>query len=156
MTPEPDISIRIFSEPQLLSGIRALVDAVGVGMGFFEKSRCLMSLAIDEALSNVIRHGYEGRKDGMIWIHIWRIPDPRGLRFVIEDLARAVDPAKIKGRHLDDVRPGGLGVHIITETMSDVAWEVRKDGGMRLTMSKRLSDEERQAVEQATQGNTNS
>lgn len=153
MTPEPDISIRIFSEPQLLASIRSLIDTLATGLGFFEKNRCLMSLAIDEALSNVIRHGYEGRRDGMIWIHIWRVAEPRGLRFVIEDLARKVDPAKIKGRHLADVRPGGLGVHIIKETMNEATWEARPDGGMRLTLVKRLTDEERQAIESASQGN---
>ena len=155
MTPEPDISVRIFSEPQLLAGVRALVEAVGTGMGFAEKNRCLMSLAIDEALSNIIRHGYDSRRDGLIWIHIWRVNEPRGLRFVIEDLARTVDTAKIKGRHLDDIRPGGLGVHIIKETMNEAEWEIRKDGGMRLTMSKRLSDEERQALEPNARGTTN-
>ena len=154
MNAEPDISIRIFSEPQLLASIRALIDTLANGVGFAEKNRCLMSLAIDEGLSNVIRHGYEGRRDGMIWIHIWRITDPRGLRFIIEDLGQTVDPAKIKSRPLDDVRPGGLGVHIIKETMNDAQWEARPNGGMRLTMMKQLSEEERLAFEKATEGNT--
>lgn len=154
MTPEPDLSIRLFSEPQLLASIRALVDALAAGIGFNEKNRCLMSLAIDEGLSNVIRHGYQGRRDGLIWMHIWRVAEPRGLRFVIEDLGQAVDPAKIQGRPLDDVRPGGLGVHIIKETMHEAEWEARPNGGMRLTLAKRLSDEERQAIENTSHGKT--
>jgi hypothetical protein len=50
-----------------------------------------------------------------------------------------VDPTTIKSRDLDEIRPGGLGVHIITEVMDEVRWEKRTDGpiGMRLTMMKK-------------------
>lgn len=146
MDREPDISLRIFSEPMLLSAIRALIDSTAASIGFCEKSRGLMALAVDEALANVIRHGYEGRKDGLIWIHIWRLSQPRGIRIVIEDLARKVDLETIRSRHIDDLRPGGLGVHIIKETMNEAKWEHRPDGGMRLTLQKLLSPAELQAV----------
>lgn len=151
---EPDISIRIFSEPQLLAPIRALIDSASASIGFCEKSRGLLTLAVDEALANVIRHGYEGRKDGLIWLHLWRLAQPRGIRLVIEDLARKVDLDLIKGRHLDDVRPGGLGVHIIKETMNEATWEHRANGGMRLTLQKLLSPEELQAVGSTSSGSS--
>jgi hypothetical protein len=61
---------------------------------------------------------------------------PTGLRIVIEDLGRQTDPGAIKGRDLDDVRPGGLGVHIIREVMDEVVYEKRPGGGMRLTLVK--------------------
>ena len=57
---------------------------------------------------------------------------------MIEDLASQVDPADIQSRDLDDIRPGGLGVHIIREVMDEVTWERRSPKGMRLTMIKRL------------------
>ena len=119
MEREPEISIRLFSDPHLLSTIRAAVDALAKLVGFAERSRGLLTLAVDEALANVIRHGYQERTDEMIWINLWRVREPRGIRIVLDDLGRSVDPAKIKGRDLDDVRPGGLGVHIIKETMDE-------------------------------------
>jgi anti-sigma regulatory factor (Ser/Thr protein kinase) len=57
---------------------------------------------------------------------------------MIEDEAEQVDPCTIKSRCLDEVRPGGLGVHIIREVMDEVAYECRSGGvGMRLTMVKK-------------------
>ena len=55
---------------------------------------------------------------------------------MIEDEAAQVDPAAMQGRELDDVRPGGLGVHIIREVMDEVVYSKRETKGMRLTMVK--------------------
>jgi anti-sigma regulatory factor (Ser/Thr protein kinase) len=64
-----------------------------------------------------------------------------GIRIVIEDEAKHIDPDHIKGRDLDEIRPGGLGVHIIREIMDEVVYEQRRPIGMRLTLVKsRKSD----------------
>ena len=60
------------------------------------------------------------------------------LEIVIEDDARQVDLDTIRSRDLEDVRPGGLGVHLITEIMDEAVYEHRAEGGMRLRMHKRL------------------
>ena len=57
---------------------------------------------------------------------------------VVEDRAKQVDPETIQPRDLDDIRPGGLGVHIIREIMDHVSYEKRDGGGMRLSMTKHL------------------
>jgi anti-sigma regulatory factor (Ser/Thr protein kinase) len=61
---------------------------------------------------------------------------PGGVRIVIEDEARQVDPTRMKSRDLEDIRPGGLGVHIIREVMDEAVYEKRAPVGMRLTMVK--------------------
>jgi len=142
MEREPEISIRIFSDPHLLATVRGAIEGLSKCIGFHERSRALIALAIDEALTNVIRHGYDNQNNGMIWLHLWRSAEPRGLRIIIADLGKVTDRSKIKGRELDDVRPGGLGVHIIKETMSESVWEPRASGGMRLTLAKWLNAEE--------------
>ena len=63
-----------------------------------------------------------------------------GVGIVIEDDARQVDPEKIRGRNLEEIRPGGLGVHIIHQIMDSVLYEKRDASGMRLTMEKRLAE----------------
>jgi anti-sigma regulatory factor (Ser/Thr protein kinase) len=108
-------------------------------LGFGDADRAQIALAVDEALCNIIRHGYDRRTDCPIWINLWPIGDNgsvRGLRIVIEDEARQVDPTTIKGRDLEDIRPGGLGVHIIREVMDEAVYERRDGGGMRLTLVK--------------------
>ncbi|MBX3374286.1 MAG: ATP-binding protein [Phycisphaeraceae bacterium] len=140
-TVEPDVQVELFSQPRFLTGIRGLVTQLARRLGFEEGAAGKISLALDEAICNVINHGYDRRPDGRIWIRIWALEAPRpGLRIVVEDRARMVDPAKIRSRDLDDIRPGGLGVHIIREVMDDVVYEQRDGGGMRLTLVKHLAD----------------
>lgn len=142
MSDKPHVRLEILSNPLYLCGARELVSAVAKRLSFDEMACCQIALAVDEALCNVIRHGYERQADRPIWLSIY--PEGTGekpdtLRIVIEDEARQVDPEVIKSRDLDDVRPGGLGVHIIREVMDEVRYEKRGPVGMRLTMLKRVT-----------------
>ena len=139
LTAEPEVQLRMFSQPRFLPAVRALVGTMAQRLGFNEMQCGQISLAVDEALCNVITHGYDRKPDGQLWISIWALPGtPTGLKIVIEDLANQVDPDAIQSRDLDDIRPGGLGVHIIREVMDEVTWERRSPEGMRLTMIKRV------------------
>jgi anti-sigma regulatory factor (Ser/Thr protein kinase) len=154
----PEVSIEIMSNPLYLSGARELVAAVARRLGFPDESCGQIALAVDEAICNVIRHGYDRAADKPIWIHLWPLGTVKqenscgcaagggcgdgnhaveALKIVIEDEAKQVDPAQIKSRNLEDVRPGGLGVHIIRAVMDEVTYERREKTGMRLTMIKR-------------------
>lgn len=134
---EPDLRLELYSQPRYLAATRAMIGNLAQRLGFSEVQCGQISLAVDEALCNVINHGYARRPDGRIWLSVWEEDgDPSALRIVIEDRARQVDPSTIKSRDLDDVRPGGLGVFIMREIMDDVQYEKRSGGGMRLTMTK--------------------
>jgi anti-sigma regulatory factor (Ser/Thr protein kinase) len=150
MDGQPNIRLQIQSNTLFLSGVRELVYHVASRVGFCDEHCGQMALAVDEAICNVIRHGYGRAPDRPIWISLHcdggiATPDTHGtspttaLRIVIEDEARQVDIATIKSRDLDEIRPGGLGVHIIQQVMDDVKYEHRSDHnglGMRLTMTK--------------------
>jgi anti-sigma regulatory factor (Ser/Thr protein kinase) len=146
----PEVRIEMRSNPLYLSGAREMLAAVARRLGFSEEACGQIALAVDEALCNVIRHGYDRASDKPIWVSLWPVgamQQPGGkdctteaLRIIIEDEARQVDPAVIKSRNLDDVRPGGLGVHIIRAVMDEVTYEKREKGGMRLTMIKKRTD----------------
>jgi serine/threonine-protein kinase RsbW len=129
------IEIRLQSDPRYLCGIRELISGVARRLGFQDLESNHIALAVDEALANVIRHGYDNRCEYPIWVRVWEL-DSGGIRIVVEDEARQVDPSCIKSRDLADVRPGGLGVHIIQEIMDFVEYEAREEVGMRLTMEK--------------------
>lgn len=140
---EPDVLLRLTSHPRYLSGARELVTATARRLGFDETVGCQIALAVDEALANVIRHGYGSQPDRPIWVSIWplgsSVDDAAGMRIMIEDEAAQVEPDQIKGRDLEDIRPGGLGVHIIRKVMDHACYEKREGGGMRLVMEKRLT-----------------
>lgn len=152
MTTEPHIRLQLLSNPLFLSGAREMVYQFASRCGFTDEACGQMALAVDEALCNVIRHGYGKAADRPIWISLYfhggvATPETQhdnptqALEIRIEDEAKQVDPSQIKSRDLEEIRPGGLGVHIITEVMDEVRWEKRADRGagvgMRLTMVKR-------------------
>ena len=98
---------------------------------------CLDDLvqAVDEAATNVIRHGYHGA-DGWLDIDI-RVD---GDRFVVtlEDGAPPFDPLTVPEPDLTTApmarRPGGMGVHLIRQATDSVSYRPRPGGGNILTM----------------------
>jgi anti-sigma regulatory factor (Ser/Thr protein kinase) len=145
MTEEaPSIEIKLLSDPMFLAGARELILGLTHRLGFKQDASGQIALAVDEALANIINHGYERQCDKPIWIQIWTTAhnDEPGLRIHIEDEAKQIDPDSICGRDLDDVKPGGLGVHIIRQVMDTVVYEKKDCCGMRLKMSKKLASDQ--------------
>ena len=50
-----------------------------------------------------------------------------------------IDPKHIESRPLDEVRPGGIGVHLIKSTMDSVEYRKNAHGGTTLSMMKHAS-----------------
>ena len=133
-----DLRVDFFSRPTYLAVIRQMVDTLCGRLGFPPADASRICLAVDEALCNVIRHGYDLDPDGPITLTI-REPDAEQIvEFIVEDRARQVEIDTIRSRDLNDVRPGGLGVHLISEIMDSAEWRHREGGGMRLVMQKRI------------------
>jgi anti-sigma regulatory factor (Ser/Thr protein kinase) len=139
VTTDPDISMQISSQPRYLGVVRAAVETAAKKMGLSDDEAAKITLAVDEAIANVIRHGYGGQTDQPIWLKMSpKSRDGRdGIEIVVEDRCLGVDLSRIKSRSLDEIRPGGLGVHIITGVMDEVEYQSRDDGeGVRLRMVK--------------------
>ena len=134
---EPEIQIQILSRPELLAPVRSLVNALAQQAGLDDLSACHLVLAMDEALTNVIRHGYGGSPDGRIWLRLSQLQDGPGLRVEIADRARTVDPGQLRSRDLDEIRPGGLGMHLIRSLVDRFEHSARTEGGMRVVLEKR-------------------
>ena len=109
---------------------------------------------MDEALTNIIRHSYRGRRGQPMEISCRRLgpgagralrsprrppgrPHTGRLEFFLVDYGRGVHAAKLRGRPLHEVRPGGLGTHCIQEIMDEVKYE-RIGGRNRLRLVKYL------------------
>lgn len=134
------IKIELVSDPMYLCGARELVSCIAHRVGFGDMECSKIALALDEALCNIIRHGYNKATDRPIWLTIYpQKPDETtfgGIEIVIEDEAKQINPDTIVGRDLEDIKPGGLGVHIMREVMDTVRFEKRGKKGMKLQMSK--------------------
>jgi len=134
------VQISITSDPPRLAEVRIMVEQICREVGFAEEEISKLVLAVDEALTNVIRHGYEGQ--GGKPIELVFEPEPEasrgGLEIRIRDYGRQADLEAICGRSLDDVRPGGLGVHLIESAMDEVEYSHPPGGGMQLRLRKYL------------------
>ena len=135
----PDIQIDLTSNPKYLASVRGMILALTQTAGFDVVESGHIALAVDETLANIIRHGYQLQTDKPIHVSIWLLEDEEeGVKIVIEDEAVQIDPEDISGRDLDDIKPGGLGVHIINDVMDECTFEKRDDIGMRVTLMKHL------------------
>ena len=132
-------NLTILSDPANLAQVRVAVETKGKQAGFDKKNCDAMALAVDEALTNVIKHAYGGARDKKIEISIEELNETnnyQGLMIRIRDFGKTVDASKIKGRELTDIRPGGLGVHIMRQVMNEVIYERPPGGGTCLRMIK--------------------
>jgi len=145
MTGDMDKPIRmsIVSQPGYLAVVRSAVEKTCQLLGFDEQTVGRIVLGVDEALTNIIRHAYHGANDKQIDIELMPLLEPCvGLRITLRDYGEVFDPEIIKraGNH-DKLKPGGLGVHIMTMCMDELEYRPAKDGGMELVMIKHLPSE---------------
>ncbi len=121
-----------------LSRIRRFVEEVGEELGIPERELYDLELAVDEACTNVIEHGYNG-VGGKIEIQIEALNG--GVQVVIRDWGEPFDPESVP---VPDVtaplerRPqGGVGLFLMRQVMCQVEFAFDPQGGNTLTMTKR-------------------
>ena len=130
------IRIDIPSHPKYLSVVRGVTERFGKVNGMDRKLIGDIKLAIDEACSNVIKHSYRG--DTSKKIKLTYEINRESFKVVIDDSGLKADMESLKGRDLDDVRPGGLGVHFIKKIFDVFMFDEAKKRGNRLMLIKHL------------------
>jgi anti-sigma regulatory factor (Ser/Thr protein kinase) len=134
-SPRPELLLQLHleSNPETLCLVRATLQRAAEVLHFPESDSRAIVRSVDEALANIIQHAYQGRPGLPIDVscsRLWQRKDakePKGIEIVLEDSGPAVDIEKLKGRALDEIRPGGLGLHFIKHSMDVV--EFRRKGG---------------------------
>ncbi|MCB1670246.1 MAG: ATP-binding protein [Gammaproteobacteria bacterium] len=107
------------ASPEHLCTVRTkLRDTLGSARFPQETIDCIV-LAIGEACMNIIQHAYCDGDCGDIVLEIVR--QDSCLVFRLTDFARHKSrQEEMQSRPLDEIRPGGLGCHIINEIMDEV------------------------------------
>ncbi len=123
------------SDCRYLPVVRGAIGPLAAVIGWDESECRAITLAIDEALANVIRHAYHSSADGLIELECRESAD--GLEITLSDNGDAPDKSKICAREIGCDQPGGLGTHIIKKVMDRVSYEVSPQGN-RFVASKRL------------------
>ena len=135
LTPTTDIMV-----PARLESIPRISSEIGLFMhdtGFPDPQILDMQLAIEEAVTNSIRHGYRGNP-GDITIHCESGPEL--MTVVIIDNAPAFNPLSMPqpdtSSPLEERKTGGLGIYLLRQVTDSVAYRY-ESGKNILTLTKR-------------------
>lgn len=127
--------------------VRASLDRAAEVLHFQAAERRAIVRSVDEALANVMRHAYGGKSGMPIAVTFRRLHgrnhpmDNAGIEVVLEDQGIPAEPSKLEGRPFDEIRPGGLGLHFMRQSMDEVEF-IRKRGKNQLRMVKYLTKAE--------------
>jgi serine/threonine-protein kinase RsbW len=100
-----------------------------------------LKLAVDEACSNIIEHGYAGNEPGPIGVSF----DAQGEQVVVAivDRGRPFDPKTVRAPDLDsrwqDRRIGGLGWYLMSRSVDRIGYDSDPKRGNRLTLVKKVA-----------------
>jgi sigma-B regulation protein RsbU (phosphoserine phosphatase) len=115
---KPPASFDISSSVGSCKYARNFIEEWALTAGFPDLVRGQIVLAADEAVTNIMRHTYGGAPDKPIILSAEIKESLLHLR--LRDYGPHVDPEKLKGRELEDIKPGGLGLHLLQSVFTVV------------------------------------
>jgi anti-sigma regulatory factor (Ser/Thr protein kinase) len=147
ISPEPAGSAELFIEARItlssdirfLGPMRHTIENLAMEMGWNESESRAITLAVEEAFTNKIRHAYKNRPDCRIQFDFRT--EPGVLVFVLTDQGEAPDPARICHRDRDapSLTAGGFGTLIIRDVMDEVIYQTVGEGN-QLILKKYLPE----------------
>jgi len=135
LTTHPPRTFEMLSDPGNCKAGREFIEQWAIASGYGDLDRGQIVLAADEAFTNIIRHAYKGATEEKIVISIDLEADAFRLSF--RDFGPALDVNCLKGRKLEDVKPGGLGLHLLEMVFEKVEY-ICCEPGTELRLRKRL------------------
>ena len=141
-TNASSVSLCVAARLENLSVIRRFVEDAMTALDIDPATIAGAVLAVDEAASNIITHGYQGQP-GDIEIDVQC--ERNALLICLRDCAPPFDPTSVPAPDLDvplEQRvAGGLGIHLIRQTMDKVIHRITPHGGNELLLIKRLEED---------------
>ena len=131
----------ISSRTDELHRIREIVENEALQFGFDTETAFRLSLAVDEACTNIIRHSYEGNPSRSFELEI--ATSENEFVIVLTDHGKGFSPEKLPRldmkRYFERMCRGGLGIHIMKLVMDDVDYDVMPNHTNQLRMTKYLN-----------------
>ena len=122
--------ITIPAEIDYLVRVRNFIERTGLRHAFSHKEIHAIMLAVEEACTNIIRHGYQNMNKGKIQIEA--IIKKPSLTLTIIDQGQTYDPRREKApdlaRYVEIGKVGGLGIMMIRKLMDEIDYSVTKRG----------------------------
>ena len=138
--PEKKVSLEIDSDPCRASALRQEVRRFAARAGLGDAGEIeRFVLAVNEAFANIVQHAYDGSRDRKVEVEILEFEDRVEVR--LRDWGRPLSESDLCPRSLDDVRPGGLGLHFIKAGVDDCSYDTSLDQGTRVCLVKHKKTE---------------
>jgi len=120
-----EIELTITSHPRWMKLVRQIVQTFADEAGFDAKHAHAITLAVGEAIGNVIKHAYKNSPDRTFSLAC--TSNGSGLEVRIEDQGAPFDPLKRESLPPDEIRPGGRGIYLMRTIMDELEYERRGD-----------------------------
>lgn len=130
-----DVEITIGSHPRWIRLIRQAVLEYARQSGFDSRDSHAITLAVGEAVGNVIKHAYKGRVDREFTV-VCRA-DGEELEILIRDDGEPFDPGAAPDLPPEELRAGGRGLYLMRTIMDELHYG-RENGSNVVRMKKRL------------------
>ncbi len=135
---------------ETLQSLCAFVRQGAEAAGLSDREAYAVELAVDEACTNIIEHGYGGESRGEIQA-TWEV---RGSELVVElkDWGKPFDPTKVPAPDfqvpLEELPMRGAGLLMIRGAMDEVQYQTTPEGANLLRLIKRIPRRGRSGGEQ--------
>jgi anti-sigma regulatory factor (Ser/Thr protein kinase) len=131
--------LSLIADLHRLGDVRSFIKQAGTALGAPDDMVGELCLVVDEAVTNIVLHGYHGA-GGPVELHVEREGDD--LVVLLRDHAAAFDSQGVEAPQLDEAlaerKLGGMGVYLIRQlTERSETWP-RASGGNELRLVKRV------------------
>lgn len=118
------------AELEALQEFRDFITSCCVGYEIPDETVLELKLAVDEACTNIIQHGYKGMDPGSIILEFWI--EAQRIRVQITDFGHMFEPEEAPmpdlEAALEDRELGGLGLFLIYQTMDNIEYQSSPEG----------------------------
>jgi sigma-B regulation protein RsbU (phosphoserine phosphatase) len=135
------INLRFGAKPGEVRRLLRIVDGFCLGHGIPDRVARHLTVAVDEAVTNVIAHAFD-HDPGSHEVRVRLEVDGETVRAEIEDDGRPFDPTSVHAPRMDlsleDLPVGGLGVHLMRSLVDRIEYE-RDKYANRLILTKHIA-----------------
>lgn len=123
-----DVEITIASHPRWLRLVRQVVEECARNAGFSGQDVHNITVAVGEAVGNVMKHSYKGAVDRSFTL-VCR-SGPEAFEVQIRDEGEPFDLTQMEPRPPDELRVGGRGVFLMRTLMDEIDYS--RSGGVNI------------------------
>lgn len=138
--------LEFVSLPENVGLARVTVAAFAAQLDLLVNELEEIKVAVSEAVSNAIVHGYGGRKDGSVRVTANRYAE--GIEITIADEGKGMPPPELSRVRNGKEEHPGLGFVFMRTFMDSVEVESEEGKGTRVKMFKKLASLSSQTVEE--------